>query len=67
LTEISFRSRFQILATEESVSGKESAVFSSLEEVPDSSRYLPHVEERPPSSGPEKFLEALGFPPDRTT
>lgn len=34
---------------------------------PDSSRYLPHVEERPPSPGPDKFLEALGFPPDRTT
>jgi hypothetical protein len=29
---------------------------------PDSSRYLPHVETRPPSPAPEKFLEALGFP-----
>jgi hypothetical protein len=30
---------------------------------PDSSRYLPHVETRPPSPDPEKFLEALGFRP----
>jgi hypothetical protein len=28
---------------------------------PDSSRYLPHVDVRPPSLDPEKFLEALGF------
>ena len=28
---------------------------------PDSSRYLPHVQTRPPSPDPEKFLEALGF------
>jgi len=28
---------------------------------PDSSRYLPHVETRPPSPDPEKFLEALGL------
>jgi MoxR-like ATPase len=33
LTEISFRSRFQTLATENFVSGKEPTVFSSLEEV----------------------------------
>jgi MoxR-like ATPase len=33
LTEISSRSRFQTLATEKSVSGKEPTVFSSLEEV----------------------------------
>ena len=33
LTEISFRSTFQTLATEKSVSGKEPTVFSSLEEV----------------------------------
>jgi MoxR-like ATPase len=33
LTEISFRSRFQTLATEQSLSGKEPTVFSSLEEV----------------------------------
>jgi hypothetical protein len=26
---------------------------------PDSSRYLPHVDKRPPSPDPEKFLEAL--------
>jgi len=30
---------------------------------PDSSRYLPHVETRPPSPDPEKFLEALGIRP----
>jgi hypothetical protein len=30
---------------------------------PDSSRYLPHVEKRPPSPDPEKFLEALGLRP----
>ena len=30
---------------------------------PDSSRYLPHVDKRPPSPDPEKFLEALGFRP----
>ena len=30
---------------------------------PDSSRYLLHVETRPPSPNPEKFLEALGFRP----
>jgi hypothetical protein len=30
---------------------------------PDSSRYLPHVQTRPPSPDPEKFLEALGFRP----
>jgi len=55
---------------------KSRAIGASLTEVhaglyfdwgPDSSRYLPHVEERPPSSGPEKFLEALGISPDRTT
>ena len=28
---------------------------------PDSSRYLPHVEKRPPAPTPEKFLEELGF------
>ncbi len=28
---------------------------------PDSSRYLPHVEKRPPSPEPEKFLELLGL------
>lgn len=28
---------------------------------PDSSCYLPHVEERPPSSDPQKFLEMLGL------
>ena len=28
---------------------------------PDSSRYLPHVEKRPPSPGPEEFLELLGL------
>jgi hypothetical protein len=28
---------------------------------PDSSRYLPHVEKRPPSPDPEHFLEALGM------
>lgn len=28
---------------------------------PDSSRYLPHIEKRPPSPGPERFLEML-FP-----
>lgn len=28
---------------------------------PDSSRYLPHVEVRPPSPDPEKFLEMLGL------
>jgi hypothetical protein len=28
---------------------------------PDSSRYLPHVEKRPPSPDPEKFLEVLGL------
>jgi hypothetical protein len=28
---------------------------------PDSSRYLPHVEKRPPSPDPEQFLEALGI------
>jgi MoxR-like ATPase len=33
LTEISFRSTFQTLATEQSASGKEPTVFSSLEEV----------------------------------
>jgi len=33
LTEISFRSTFQTLATEKSVSGREPTVFSSLEEV----------------------------------
>jgi hypothetical protein len=33
LTEISFRSRFQTLATEKFVSGKEPSVFSCLEEV----------------------------------
>jgi hypothetical protein len=31
---------------------------------PDSSRYLPHIEKRPPALGPERFLEAL-FSPDR--
>jgi hypothetical protein len=36
LTEISFRSRFQTLATAKSVSGKEPTVFSSLEEVVES-------------------------------
>jgi hypothetical protein len=30
---------------------------------PDSSRYLPHLETRPPSPDPEKFLEALGLRP----
>jgi hypothetical protein len=30
---------------------------------PDSSRYLPHIETRPPSPDPEKFLEALGLRP----
>jgi hypothetical protein len=30
---------------------------------PDSSRYLQHVETRPPSPDPEKFLEALGLRP----
>ncbi len=34
---------------------------------PDSSRYLPHVETRPLSPDPEKFLEALGFPPSSTS
>lgn len=29
----------------------------------DSSRYMQHVEMRPPSPDPEKFLEALGFRP----
>jgi hypothetical protein len=28
---------------------------------PDSSRYLPHVEQRPPSPDPEKFLELMGL------
>jgi hypothetical protein len=28
---------------------------------PDSSRYLPHLEERPPSPDPARFLEALGL------
>jgi hypothetical protein len=28
---------------------------------PDSSHYLPHVEKRPPSPDPEKFLELLGL------
>jgi hypothetical protein len=28
---------------------------------PDSSRYFPHVEKRPPSPDPEKFLEALAL------
>lgn len=28
---------------------------------PDSSRYLPHVEKRPPSPDPSKFLERLGL------
>jgi hypothetical protein len=28
---------------------------------PDSSRYLPHVEQRPPSPDPQKFLELLGL------
>jgi hypothetical protein len=28
---------------------------------PDSSRYLPHVEARPPSPDPQKFLEILGI------
>jgi hypothetical protein len=28
---------------------------------PDSSRYLPHVEKRPPSPDPGKFLELLGL------
>lgn len=30
---------------------------------PDSSRYLPHVDTRPPSPDPNKFLEALGLRP----
>ncbi|MGA2903297.1 MAG: hypothetical protein ABSD98_05680 [Candidatus Korobacteraceae bacterium] len=30
---------------------------------PDSSRYLSHIETRPPSPDPEKFLEALGLRP----
>lgn len=30
---------------------------------PDSSRYLPHVEKRPPSPDPEEFLKALGIRP----
>jgi hypothetical protein len=29
---------------------------------PDSSRYIPHVEERPPLPDPAKFLQQLGFP-----
>jgi hypothetical protein len=28
---------------------------------PDSSRYLPHVDKRPPTPGPEKFLDLLGL------
>jgi hypothetical protein len=30
---------------------------------PDSSRYLPHVEKRPPSPDPEDFFKALGIRP----
>jgi hypothetical protein len=30
---------------------------------PDSSRYLPHIDTRPPSPDPIKFLEALGLRP----
>jgi hypothetical protein len=32
---------------------------------PDSSRYLPHVEERPPSPDPAKILDMLGLPDGR--